>query len=73
MTSEEGVEEKREERDVRGAAEEAGKYFKLWMDKKYFIDEYDPPASPPLSRLTSASRDVPFSKSCDSPDFFTSY
>src|SRR2546423_2763010 len=56
MTSEEGVEEKQEEHDVRRAAEEVGKYFKLWMDKKYFIDEYDPPAPPPLSRLTFASR-----------------
>lgn len=39
MTSEEGVEEKREERDVRRAVEEAGKEFKLWGDEKYFIDE----------------------------------
>lgn len=42
MTSEEGVEEKREERDVRRAVEEAGKEFRLWKDEKYFIDEYDP-------------------------------
>jgi deoxyribodipyrimidine photo-lyase len=43
MTSEEGVEEKREERDVRRAVEEADKDFRLWKDEKYFIDEYDPP------------------------------
>lgn len=42
MTSEEGVEEKREERDVRSAVEAAGKEFRLWRDEKYFIDEYDP-------------------------------
>jgi deoxyribodipyrimidine photo-lyase len=40
MTSEEGVEEKREERDVRRAVEEAGIDFRLWKDEKYFIDEY---------------------------------
>ncbi len=39
MTGEEGVEEKREERDVRVAAEKAGVDFKLWLDEKYFIDE----------------------------------
>jgi deoxyribodipyrimidine photo-lyase len=41
MTSEEGVEEKREEREARRAVAEAGKEFKLWKDEKYFIDEYD--------------------------------
>lgn len=39
MTEEEGVEEKREERDVRRVAEAAGKDFKLWTDEKYFMDE----------------------------------
>ena len=43
MTGEEGVEEKREEREVRRAVEEAGKDFRLWKDEKYYIDEYDPP------------------------------
>ena len=52
MTSEEGVEEKREERDVRKAAEGAGKGFRLWRDEKYFIDEYDLPIAAHLSRLT---------------------
>lgn len=39
MTSEEGVEEKREEREVRNACSQAGVDFKLWQDEKYFIDE----------------------------------
>ena len=39
MTDEEGVEEKREERDVRNTAEGAGTEFKLWTDEKYYIDE----------------------------------
>lgn len=39
MTGEEGVEEKREERDVKRAAEKAGAEFKLWVDEKYYIDE----------------------------------
>ena len=39
MTSEEGVEERREERDVQQITEEHGKEFKLWQDEKYFIDE----------------------------------
>lgn len=40
MTDEEGVEEKREERDVKKAAESAGADFKLWTDEKYYIDEW---------------------------------
>ena len=44
MTSEEGVEEKREEREVRRAVEEAGKDFRLWKDEKYYIDEYKLPS-----------------------------
>lgn len=39
MTSEEGVEEKREERAVKLACSRAGVEFKLWQDEKYFIDE----------------------------------
>jgi deoxyribodipyrimidine photo-lyase len=39
MTSEEGVEEKREERDVKRACEKAGVDFKLFTDEKYLIDE----------------------------------
>lgn len=40
MTSEEGVEEKREERSTKKICENAGVDFKLWKDEKYFIDEY---------------------------------
>ena len=39
MTDEEGIEEKREERDVKKAAQGAGTEFKLWTDEKYYIDE----------------------------------
>jgi deoxyribodipyrimidine photo-lyase len=39
MTGEDGVEEKREERDARRAAEAAGVDFRLWTDEKYLIDE----------------------------------
>lgn len=39
MTDEEGVEEKREERDVKRAAENAQIEFKLWVDEKYYVDE----------------------------------
>ncbi len=39
MTSEEGVEEKREERDVRRAVEGVKTQFKLWTDEKYYVDE----------------------------------
>ncbi|MCJ1297699.1 hypothetical protein MMC08_000487 [Hypocenomyce scalaris] len=57
MTAEEGVEEKREERDVRKAVEAVGKEFKLWIDEKYYIDD----------------RDVPFSDARETPDVFTTY
>ena len=39
MTEEEGVEEKREERDARKVAQELDTQFKLWVDEKYYIDE----------------------------------
>lgn len=39
ITDEEGVEEKREERDVREAAHAAGTEFKLFTDEKYYVDE----------------------------------
>jgi len=39
MTGEEGVEEKREERDVRRLCKEYGPEFKRWTDEKYFIHE----------------------------------
>ena len=40
MTEEEGVEEKREEREIRKVAQAAGIDFRLWTDEKYLIDEY---------------------------------
>ena len=39
MTEEEGVEEKKEERDVRKACEGMDIEFQLFKDEKYFIDE----------------------------------
>ena len=57
MTGEEGVEEKREERDVKEAAEKAGTEYKLWTDEKYYVDD----------------RDIPFRNPRDLPDVFTSY
>lgn len=40
MTNEEGVEEKREEKDVRKLCKEFDSEFKLWVDEKYLVDEY---------------------------------
>ena len=57
MTAEEGVEEKREERDVKQAAARAGTEFRLWTDEKYYVDD----------------RDIPFRNPEDLPDVFTSY
>ncbi|CAO1598849.1 hypothetical protein XANCAGTX0491_002604 [Xanthoria calcicola] len=57
MTEEEGVEEKREERDVRKAVEEAQTEFKLWTDEKYYVDD----------------RDLPFQNPRQLPDVFTTY
>ncbi|KAI4194526.1 MAG: hypothetical protein LQ346_003666 [Caloplaca aetnensis] len=57
MTQEEGVEEKREERDVRHAAEGAQTEFKLWVDEKYYVDD----------------RDLPFQNPRELPDIFTTY
>ena len=39
MTDEEGVEEKREEREVKNAVLNAGAKFNLWKDEKYYVDE----------------------------------
>ncbi|MCJ1476058.1 hypothetical protein MMC13_004723 [Lambiella insularis] len=57
MTNEEGLEEKREERDVRACTEGEGKEFRLWTDEKYFIDD----------------RDVPLKSPRELPDVFTTY
>lgn len=57
MTGEEGMEEKREERDVKQVADRTGTSFKIWTDEKYYIDD----------------RDIPFGNPKDLPDVFTSY
>ena len=43
MISEEGVEEKRDEKSVAAVCEKHGAELKLWVDEKYFIDECVPP------------------------------
>lgn len=40
MTSEEGWEEKQEERQVKRLMDQNGGEFKLWTDEKYFVDEW---------------------------------
>ncbi|KAG9537061.1 cryptochrome, partial [Aureobasidium melanogenum] len=57
MTNEEGVEEKREEKDVRKLCKEFGSEFKLWVDEKYLVDD----------------RDVPFKDPSQLNDVFTAY
>ncbi|KAI4244292.1 MAG: hypothetical protein L6R40_003018 [Gallowayella cf. fulva] len=57
MTQEEGVEEQREERDVKEATEGAQTEFKLWTDEKYYVDD----------------RDLPFRSPRQLPDVFTTY
>ena len=72
MTSDEGVEERRDERDVKKACDEAGTSFRLCRDEKYFIDEY---VSSFLLLLLAnyQSRDVPNDRPNDLPDLFTAY
>lgn len=55
MTDEEGVEEKREERDVRDIVQGQGKVFQLWTDEKYFVDECDI-LSPPRSATKEVAK-----------------
>ncbi|KAH8812668.1 DASH family cryptochrome [Xylogone sp. PMI_703] len=57
MTSEEAVEEKEEEKDVKEVCEKLGVGFKLWRDEKYFVDD----------------RDLPFSDPQELPDIYTTY
>jgi deoxyribodipyrimidine photo-lyase len=40
MTEEEGVEEGREQRDVKNACESQDVDLKLWVDEKYLVDEF---------------------------------
>jgi deoxyribodipyrimidine photo-lyase len=74
MFQEEGVEENREERGVKKACDKAGIDFKLWVDEKYFIDEFVffPPSM--ITWLTFDSRDLaPLQDPCDVPNTFTTY
>lgn len=57
MTSEEGVEEKREEKDVRKVLRKAGVSLRMWKDEKYLIDDDD----------------IPFRDPKQLPDVFTAY
>jgi deoxyribodipyrimidine photo-lyase len=57
MTSEEGWEEKIEEKEVKQLMNAEDKEFKLWTDEKYFIDD----------------RDLPFDKPEDLSDVFTTF
>ncbi|KAF4549989.1 Cryptochrome DASH-like protein [Elsinoe fawcettii] len=57
MTAEDGVEEKREERDVRKLCGEFKADFKLYKDEKYLVDD----------------RDLPFKDAGELSDVFTSF
>ncbi|ORY67320.1 DASH family cryptochrome [Pseudomassariella vexata] len=57
MMSEEGVEEKRDEKAVSSVCSNAGVEFKVWNDEKYFIDD----------------RDLELDSAQDLPDIFTTY
>ena len=73
MTGEEGDEEKKEERDVNSACAKNGVDFKVWVDEKYFVDEY---ALFPTFKSLQAdmiSRDLLFQDPQQLPDVFTTY
>lgn len=57
VTSDEGVEEKRDEKTLSSICADSGIDFKLWADEKYFIDD----------------RDVKLESAQDLPDVFTTY
>ena len=60
MTSEEGVEEKREERSTEKICDKAGVDFQLWQDEKYLIDEYVlTPIHHPISNPASPASSAP--------------
>lgn len=75
MIKEEGVEEDREERGVKKTCAAAGVNCKLWVDEKYFIDEYVSPPDLTLPlMLTLYSRDLgTIQDPQDLPDVFTTY
>ena len=41
MTSEEGWEEKQEEKQIESLLDQEDREFKLWTDEKYYVDEYE--------------------------------
>jgi len=45
MTEDVAVEEKQEERDIKAVIDARKKEFRLFMDEKYFVDDYDTPIS----------------------------
>jgi DNA photolyase len=64
MTTDEGVEEKEEEKGIQGLVQERGKQFRLFTDAKFYIDEYvslpQPlPASSKAACIPSFSRGTP--------------
>lgn len=73
LTEEEGIEEKREEKDVRMAAEAAGTELRLWVDEKYYVDEYGHAHARMEKADQLCSRDVPFQNPRDIPDIYTTY
>jgi deoxyribodipyrimidine photo-lyase len=73
MTGEEGDEEKKEERDVKDACAKNGVDFKVWVDEKYFVDEYVPFPTFKGLQTDMISRDVLFQDPQQLPDIFTTY
>ncbi|KAJ9155523.1 Cryptochrome DASH [Pleurostoma richardsiae] len=57
MISEEGVEERRDQRAVSSVCKKFGVDLKLWIDEKYFVDD----------------RDLTIDSAADLPDVFTTY
>ncbi|KAI4604441.1 hypothetical protein KJ359_000579 [Pestalotiopsis sp. 9143b] len=74
VTSDEGVEEKRDEKTLSSICADNGIGFKLWADEKYFVDEYVllPVVSGPVN-ANDHSRDLKLKSAQDLPDVFTSY
>jgi deoxyribodipyrimidine photo-lyase len=74
MTSDQGVEEKADEMEVKNLAASRDIAFKLWDDEKYFLHEYVL-IGPHKALLTEFSEDLPFNKDklSELPDIFTTY
>lgn len=73
ITEEEGSEEKKEERDVKKAAQGAHTDFQVWVDEKYYVDESVKSALRPDRADFLYSRDIPFKNPKDLPDIYTTY